>query len=51
MLPYIALYILLLNWYFTLEYEDDEVYPKIGFIGVAFLHCLTYLLGHWVKYI
>lgn len=47
MLPYILMYLGLVYWYISLEYEDDEVYPKIGFIGVAFLHSLTYLLGNW----
>lgn len=43
------MYLGLIVWFIELEDEDDEVYPKIAFIGVVFLQCITYLMGHWVN--
>ncbi|EGR29218.1 hypothetical protein IMG5_160550 [Ichthyophthirius multifiliis] len=45
-LPFYFLYAIVLYWWYDSP-EDDDVYPRLAFIGTTFLHCITYLLGHW----
>lgn len=45
--PFLLIYAGLIYYYNQLE--EDSIYVKLVMIAVCFIHCLTFIFGHWSK--